>query len=157
MTRKISRRADRTWKRLATWYGSRLFEQYGENVPEDWALVIDRVDDDRLEQALLDVRRETPIHPPTLGQFEGKIPGKSLLPNTPSKSQIICEYVMEKFGKELCKHQLAMPWAYFGPVREFVTKHAGGQVVNQPDPRGARIPACEPCGQPERTVRHPEL
>jgi hypothetical protein len=154
MTRKVSRRVDRFWKRLAMSYGSRLFEQYGENAPEDWAAVIDRTDDERLETALFAVRRESPNHPPTLGQLEAAIPGRTFGPETPSKPQTICDYALRTIGKELCRHQIARPWTYFGPTREYVR---GNTVTTYVDPRGVWVPPCEPCERPEHRVIPPEV
>src|SRR5690606_34233952 len=74
MPRKLSRRASRIWERLGQWYGSRLADAYGPTPPEDWAELIDRTDDERLEDALVSVRRESPVFPPTLGQLEAAIP-----------------------------------------------------------------------------------
>jgi hypothetical protein len=85
MQRRISTRAIRTWAKLGQWYGSRLADNYGTTPPEDWCELIDRTDDDRLLDALLAVRRESPIHPPTLGQIENSIPKRESGNSGPSK------------------------------------------------------------------------
>ena len=151
MTRRISRRVDRTWKRLGSWYGTRLTEQYGEHASEDWADLIDRTDDERLEDALLKVRRDSPIHPPTLGQLEAAIPRKEAQgPNVPSRAQRAAELMLATHGQELCAHQLRSPWSYFGPVQEFTNKQS--QVVSHPLVRGVQVGPCEQCGLPSYRV-----
>ncbi len=149
--RRISKRADRTWKRLASWYGARLAEQYGDNPPEDWADLIDRTDDERLEQALAAVRRASPTHPPTLGQLEAAVPSRHLA-SDPSSVSILSAAAMRMLGKSLCMHQIAMPWNYFGPVEEFASKNRDGEIVSHPRVRGVQIPPCAACGTQSRRL-----
>lgn len=143
----VSRRADRTWKRLATWYGARFAEQYGATPPADWAEVIDRTDDERLETGLAVVRRAHVNHPPTLGQFEAAIPAKRT--DTGGRASIpsqLSAHALRTFP--MCKHQIARPWNYFGPIEEFISKHRGNEVIRHPRIRGVQIPACQDCEKP---------
>lgn len=149
--RRISKRSDSSWKRLGSWYGARLFEQYGQHPPEDWCELFDRTDDERLWDALLAVRRESPVHPPTLGQIEAALPKKQWASNgEPSKPQQCADLMLAKHGEDMCKHQRAMPWNYFGPMREFevLPKSKPPMYITHPDPRGVQVPACEECGKP---------
>lgn len=151
MPRKLSRRASRVWDRLGQWYGSKLADSYGPTPPEDWAVLIDRTDDERLEQALLAVRRESPVFPPTLGQIESQIP-KRATGGGPSKPQQLAELMLKTH--DLCEHQRARPWNYFGPLREFLMPKIDPPLyVTHPDPRGVQVPACEQCGKPSYRVK----
>lgn len=155
MSRRISKRADAAWKRVASWYGSRLFEQYGQHPPEDWCELFDRTDDERLWDALLAVRRESPIHPPTLGQIETALPKKQWSSGTqPSKPQQIADLMLATHGSDLCIHQMARPWNYFGPMREFevLPKSKPPMYITHADPRGVQVAPCEQCEKPSYRV-----
>lgn len=148
---KLSRRALKTWERLGQWYGSKLADSYGPTPPEDWAELIDRTDDERLMDALLAARRETPIFPPTLGQIEALIPQRKQQSRGPSKPEQIAELMLRN---PLCKHQLSGRWSFFGPPREFevLPKRKPPEFVTHPDPRGAQVDACEKCESPSYRV-----
>lgn len=149
---RISRRASKAWDRLRQWYGARLVEQYGDVPPPDWCDVFDRTDDERLEDALLTVRRDSPIHPPTLGQIEVAVP-KRQASGAPSKPQQLADLMMQKHGREMCVHQIATTWNYFGPMREFQFAGIKPPVfVSHPDPHGVQVPACARCSLPSRRV-----
>lgn len=151
MPRKISSRASKVWERLGQWYGARMADSYGPTPPDDCAELIDRTDDVRLWDALFAVRKETPIFPPTLGQLEAALPRRNLdADRQPSKAQTLCELMLKTHGMQMCMHQHARPWNYFGPVSEFAV--ANKQSVSHADPRGAQVPACEACGRPSYRV-----
>lgn len=155
MSRRISHRAQKLWDKLASWYGARIAEQYGANPPEDWAELFDRTDPDDIASALIDARRLSPIHPPTLGQVEAAIPRKQRTgPGEKSKPEKIAELMLAKHGKDLCPHQCARPWNYFGPMTTFelLPKRVPPQYVTHPDPRGVQVPPCEACGKPSFRV-----
>jgi hypothetical protein len=154
MPRNLSSRALKIWARLGQWYGSRLAESYGPTPPEDWAELIDRTDDDRLDSALLAVRRETPIHPPTLGQLENALPKKQVVASgAPTKVQQLAELMLRKHNKDLCRHQFAKPWTYFGPPVEFPIPNTKPALsVTLPDPRGVTVSECEACHKPSYRV-----
>jgi hypothetical protein len=154
--RKASARVERVWKRLAEWYGARLADQYGPTAPPDWALIIDRTDDERLETALIAVRRASPAWPPTLGQLESAIPTREIK-GQPSLAEKLADHAVQKFGRVLCVHQVGKPWNYFGPMKEFVSKHRNNEVLTHPDIRGVQIPACEPCGTPAKRLLASEM
>ena len=143
---RISKRSQRAWARLSSWYGARLQEQYGPNPPDDWCEIFDRTDDERLQHGMLTARRESPIHPITLGQLEAAIPAKHGAVTRQSVPDVLCEAATRKFNP--CQHQSAAGWNFFGPLREFVSKHAGGDLVTHPDVRGVQIPACAECDRP---------
>lgn len=149
-----SRRAQKIWKRLGTWYGARMADQYGTEPPSDWAELIDRTDDERLEIALFAVRREHVNHPPTLGQFEAAIPQKRNL-GGPSVAMQLAQHVVRHLS--LCQHQLMRPWSYYGPAHEFTSKARGGEVVKHPDVAGVVIAECKDCGRPSHRVKVEDL
>lgn len=152
MPRKLSRRAGSFWTRLAHSWGSKFIDAYGPTPPEDWANAIERTDDERLEQALTILRRDTPTFPPTLGQLENAIP-KRQSGDGISKVQRLAGLMLDTHGAELCEHQRAMPWNYFGPLREYLLpKIDPPDYVTHPDPRGVHVAACEACGTPSRRV-----
>lgn len=146
MTQKTSRKALKVWARLGMWYGSKLADNYGPTPPDDWAELIDRTDEERLGEALLAVRRETPIFPPTLGQLEAAIPRPRVTSwSEPSKPQQIAELML---NRDLCKHQLASRWTFFGPMREFPVPSSKPPVTfSHPDPRGVVVAECAECGK----------
>lgn len=150
MPPKVSRRASKVWDRLGQWYGSRLADSYGPTPPEDWVTVIDRTDDERLDQALSHVRHQTPIHPPTLGQLEDAIPKRETGNSGPSKPQRLADLMMRLHGRDMCPHQIRSVWNYFGPLVTFEIKgdkKAPPQYVTHPDPRGVQAPSCDACGK----------
>lgn len=151
MTRehRPSRRASRVWRRLTQWYGARLAESFGPTCPEDWCDVIDRTDDERLEQALATIRRDHLHHPPTLGEFEAAIP-KRQHGEQRSPASLLAEHAVKTLP--LCPHQLARPWSYFGPVVEFQARKGRPYSVSHPVPRGVVIPACQACDKPSHRV-----
>jgi hypothetical protein len=146
MATKVSRRAEQVWKRLGTWYGARMAEQYGAHPPEDWIELIDHTDPERLEQALASIRREHVAHPPTLGQFEAAIPAKRVRHENKSVPEQLCEFVVRY--RHTCEHQRARPWTYFGPVVEYPPQPKAGRTtpISNPEPRGVVVPACSLCG-----------
>lgn len=159
MSRRISTRAQKLWDKLGSWYGARLNEQYGAHPPEDWAELFDRTDPDDMAEAMIVCRRLTPIHPPTLGQLEDSIPTRIEGPAGPSKPERLCFLMLEKYGQDLCKHQLAMPWNYFGPVvtgeriLRGLKANEKPPTVTHSDPIGVQVPACAACEKPSFRVR----
>lgn len=61
--------AKRVWERLIQSYGSRMADSYGFEMPKSWADAIEDLTDQQITYGLRKVMRDTPIHPPTLGQF----------------------------------------------------------------------------------------
>lgn len=142
---RVNPRAERAWKRLVSWYGARMADQYGPTCPADWATAIERVDDERLEKALIEIRRISPAHPPTLGQFESAIP-KREIQRGPNLAEQLVEFVIAR--RRTCEHQRADRWNFFGPVAEHTNER---RTVTHPSIKGVQVPACEKCQMP--TVR----
>jgi hypothetical protein len=126
-----------------------MAENYGPTPPEDWCEVIDRTDDDALNTALLHVRRQSPIHPPTLGQIEDAIPKRETGNTGPSKPERLAALMIAKHGAEMCKHQRAKTWNYFGPMNTFELKtdKKKPDYVTHVDPRGVQCQPCDECGK----------
>ncbi len=154
-----SKRALVYWGKLIEWYGSRVAENYGDSPPEEWCEFFDRNDPDDVTQAMRSCRHSTPIHPPTLGQLEAAVPEKIVGPSGPSKAQKLCDLMLEKHDKEMCKHQRAKPWNYFGPSVTFDLIQRGLKASEKPptvthtDPIGVQVPGCEECGTQSFRVR----
>jgi hypothetical protein len=139
-----SKRAEKVWKRLMSWYGSRLAEQFGPHAPDDWAEFFDRNDDERLRAALETVRRASPVYPPTLGQIEAALPAKPR-PGARSIPQRLGNEAPRRFGSQMCGHQLMGPWNYFSERR------------GRDEVLGVQINGCAVCGKPSHRVRVDEL
>lgn len=67
--RTKDKRADRVWDRLMQSYGTRVAEMYGLDMPKPWIDAVDDLSDEQIAFGLKAVLRESPIHPPALGQF----------------------------------------------------------------------------------------
>jgi len=63
-------RADRVWDRLIQFYGTRVAEMFGPDVPEPWIEAIEDLTDEQIIYGLKAVLRESPDHPPALGRFQ---------------------------------------------------------------------------------------
>jgi hypothetical protein len=70
MSSRSSPRAQRLWKRLTDWYGTRLTEQYGKEPPADWCAVVDAADNEAVTRVLVDIRNQHVTYPPTFPEFE---------------------------------------------------------------------------------------
>lgn len=124
---ELSARAKKTWRRLTEWYGIRFVEQYGKDPPEDWWRLIDKTDNDTIRRGLAIVRRRYLEFPPTLPQFEQAMHPAISQPNTPSPADLLCKFIMTKYGARLTDKQIREPWTYFGT--------RGGEIA------GVTIPA----------------
>ena len=143
---KPDARARHFWKRLVDNYGVRLTDQYGTAPPPDWCDVIRRSSDTQLNAAIVNVRRESPVYAPSLGQFEKSIPAAN-----EASPNVIDELAQRAAELNLCKHQRMRPWSYFGKR----TEGADGRVV--PITEGVVIAACETCDRPSRRLRVEDL
>ena len=148
--RKPSRRAAAFWRRLIQTYGARISEQYGPTCPPDWCVVVDRTDPERLELALIAIRRDYLQFPPTLGQFEAAIPKKKFGPQE-SVPDRLAELVVRRRGTTMCRHQLARPWSYFGKMIDT------GERSPLPQTNGVVVPSCVDCGRNSLRVLAAEL
>lgn len=117
-----SKRADRVWKRLVESYGSRVAENYGRDVPKPWIDAVDDLTDEQIVYGLRKVMRESPIHPPALGQFVAACIDMPQ-PQTnkgPNLQEQLSEYVMRKYFPSGLdskftadqRRQSAQPWTY---------------------------------------------
>lgn len=115
-------RADKVWVRLIEMYGSRLAENYGRDVPRPWIDAVEELSDEQIAFGLKAVMRESPVHPPSLGQFCiacCNMPVKQQKQIASIQEQL-CEYVMLKyFGShrdvKFTPEQgraIARPWTY---------------------------------------------
>lgn len=121
-----SKRADNLWKRLIQIYGSRVAENYGPKPPEMWLEAIDDLSNEQINFGLRKISRESPIHPPALGQFVNacnELPVAETEKSATLQEQL-SEYAMLKLyrGKQKLTpeegRQAAGPWTYL--FREWI-------------------------------------
>lgn len=142
---------------MIQWWGVKLTDSYGAECPPDWADLIDRTDDERLDGALVALRQETPAFAPTLGQLEAALPKKRVTgAMEPSVPERLAFEAVRRLTR-MCAHQLRGPWTYFGQVTTYPkTKHRDYEVTN-PEPHGVVIAACQHCGEPSHRLRMSDL
>lgn len=143
-----SKRATSFWNRLMEWYGTRLAEQYGDVIPSEWALVVDRTSPDQLKRAENVLRKEHVKYPPTLGEFEATIPAKATA--GPSTADLLAAYVLQVHKP--CIHQTMRPWNYFGPMEEFQGTNRKN-TVRHPRIIGVVVPECSLCDRPNTRTK----
>lgn len=109
-----SKRADRVWKRLVESYGSRVAENYGREIPKPWIDAIEDLTDDQIVYGLRKVLRDTPIHPPSLGQFVAACIDMPQVhtDSGPSLQAQLCAYATLNLRTRLHPKQFALPWTY---------------------------------------------
>lgn len=104
----------RIWLRLIQAYGSRVADSYGENMPASWADAVEDFTDQEIDYGIRKCVRDTPIHPPTLGQF---IAACADMPQVhtdqgPTIQAQLCAYAALKLFMRLDPKQIAPPWRY---------------------------------------------
>jgi hypothetical protein len=68
---KASWQVRQVWKRFGGWYGADALERkFGLQPPDDWIDAIDKVERQKLEQIMTDVRAKYPTWMPSLPEFE---------------------------------------------------------------------------------------
>jgi len=112
--REISARAKRVWQRLEEWYGARLLESYGKDMPHDWSRLVDSTDNDTVKRGLAIIRSRYFDHPPTFPQFEQALRPAAMVNQGPSPGDILCAFVMKTYGSRLTAKQIRETWTYFG-------------------------------------------
>jgi hypothetical protein len=116
-----NKRADRIWLRLIQAYGSRVAESYGEDMPSSWVDAVEDISDQQIDYGMRKVVRDTPIHPPTLGQFVAAcvdMPQAQPKDKGPTIQEQLCAYVTLVFFSGLNLKQFALPWTYL--YREWI-------------------------------------
>lgn len=113
-----------------------MADRFGTAIPDDWAAVVDRTDDERLNRAFLALRQKCPTFVPKLGEFEACIPRK--LFGEDSIPDRLAQAVLKRFN--LCEHQLWQSWTYFG-------KNVSGAGQFYQETAGVVVPGCDGCGR----------
>jgi hypothetical protein len=113
-------RSNRVWKRLLQCYGARFTESYGEAPTEPWIVAIDDLSDEQIAYGIRQVMRDSPIHPPTLGQFVKACADLPIAKNDkgPTIQEQLCAYVSIVLHSRLAPKQFSAPWTYL--YREWV-------------------------------------
>jgi hypothetical protein len=104
-----NKRADRVWDRLIQSYGTRVAEAYGPDVPKPWQDAIEDLTDEQIGYGLKAIIGQSPIHPPTLGQFVQCCVNMPLAQQKQIATiqEQLCEYAMLKL-----RHKYSHPWSY---------------------------------------------
>ena len=136
-----SKRADRVWKRLIEAYGSRVAENYGKEIPKSWIDAIEDLSDEQVTYGLRKVIRESPIHPPALGQLVAAcvdMPQPSTDKRGPSIQEQLCAYVTLALFSRLNPKQFALPWTYL--YREWIDESRPKHLQKCAECTGVLIP-----------------
>lgn len=143
------KRAKRIWLRLIQAYGSRVAESYGEDMPRPWIDAVADLTDEQIAYGLRKVTRDTPIHPPTLGQFVAccvDFPQASG-DDGPTIQAQLCAYVMRtryptdrdsKFTPDQMR-QSSQPWTYL--YREWTDDSRPKHAQRCAECTGVMVPA----------------
>jgi len=87
--------ASELWKRLASWYGARLLDQFGTQPPPDWRETIEQCSADVIARALAEIKIEHPVHPPTFPQFAAIVSRMSYIrQHGPLPQYRLCDFVI---------------------------------------------------------------
>lgn len=141
-------RTSKVWNRLGQWYGTRWFDLYGTACPSEWARVINRTDDKRLDVGLMAARRASQVYPFTLEQLEAAIPRRQIAGEKPVAEQLV-DHV--KANITLCHHQTRGPWSFFYRSMDDGSRSGSMEIS------GVTIEECEECGCLSHRVRAEEL
>ena len=111
---KVNKRAERIWLRLIQAYGSRVAESYGEAMPQPWVEAIAEVSDEQIAYGLRKIVRDTPVHPPTLGQFVAACVDMPQVATNkgPSIQEQLCAYAALQLRSRLHPMQYSLPWTH---------------------------------------------
>lgn len=114
MADKKNPRADRVWDRLIESYGARVTDAFGKEIPESWSRTIENLTDQQIIHGLRQVQRDTPIHPPTLGQFNKACLDMPLNQHKglATVQEQLCEYAAMQLRSRLTPIGFSRPWTY---------------------------------------------
>jgi hypothetical protein len=118
---QTNKRADRIWVRFIQAYGSRVGDSYGEDMPPSWVDAVGELTDQQIDYGMRKVVRDTPIHPPTLGQFVAAcvdMPQAATTHKGPTIQEQLCAYATLLLYMRLDPKQFALPWTYL--YREWI-------------------------------------
>jgi hypothetical protein len=142
---KDNRRAAKLWKRLVQSYGARFSDTYGEEPNELWATAIADLSDEQIAYGIRAVQRETPIHPPTLGQFVkacNEMPSpRASSDSGPSLQEQLTAYVVIT-RPSMDRAQRAAPWTFV--YREWLDPEKPKYQQRCAECSGVLIPAVGP-------------
>lgn len=137
------KRAERIWLRLIQAYGSRVAESYGEDMPRPWMDAVADLTDDQIAYGLRKVARDTPIHPPTLGQFVACCIDMPQIATSkgPTIQEQLCAYASLMLRARLDQRQYCLPWMYL--YREWLDENKPKQYQKQAECTGVIIPGVD--------------
>ena len=145
----MDKRAERVWLRLIQAYGSRVAESYGPTMPKIWTDAVEELSDDQIVYGLRKVVRDTPIHPPTLGQFVAAcvdMPQVHTDSGPTIQAQLSAYVMLEHFPKHRDgkftpdqTSQASQPWTYL--YREWIDENRPKHMQKCAECTGVLIPA----------------
>jgi hypothetical protein len=141
-------RIERVWLRLMQAYGSRMADNYGPKAPKPWADAIDDLSNEQVAYGFRKITRDTPVHPPTLGQFVAACADMPHAQGDEISIQAqLCSYVMltyfpahrdDKFTDDQMR-QSSKIWTYL--YREWVDDAKPKHSQNCAECTGVLVPA----------------
>lgn len=112
-------RATKLWKRLTQAYGARFTEAFGATPTDPWIEALDDLTDEQIAYGLRITMRESPIHPPTLGQFVQAIANMPIVRTDkgPTIQEQLCAYATLKLHDRVVAGTMSdkafsAPWTY---------------------------------------------
>jgi len=102
-------------------YGTRVVEMYGLEMPKPWVDAVDDLSDEQIAYGLRAVTRESPVHPPALGQFVQCCVNMPVAQTNdgPTLQAQLCEYaalrlkhLIRKDSPPAERWQYSRPWTY---------------------------------------------
>ncbi len=136
------RRAAKVWKRFLESYGAKWSEAYGPKPLDLWTESIDDLTDGQISYGIRKVIRDTPIFPPTLGQFVQACNDMPVpkVESGPSLQEQLVAYVVLKHPN-MPRRQMAAPWTYL--YREWVDGSKPKHLQRCAECSGVLIPAAD--------------
>lgn len=144
-----NKRADRIWMRLIQAYGSRVADSYGEDMPSSWVDAVEDLADQQIDYGMRKVVRDTPIHPPTLGQFVAACIDMPQVQTDrgPTIQEQLCAYAALMLHSSFDRRQFGLPWTYL--YREWLDESRPKHMQRCAECTGVMIP--------EWDEHHPEV
>lgn len=108
-----NRRAAKLWKRFSESYGSKWSDAYSASPLRLWIDAIDGLTDEQIAYGIRKCIRDTPIFPPTLGQFQQACADMPV-PRTdsgPTLQEQLCAFVVLKWPA-MPPQQRAARWTF---------------------------------------------
>jgi hypothetical protein len=135
---KISPRAERVWLRMEQLFGDNLKLLHPTGMPDSWAQVVDRVDDQTVKEGLARLKHfRRPPSPREFSEVMDSLPTPASAPNLMPR---LVDYAMKNLN--LTQQQYGVPWTW---VYEGDSRPGSSHFAI----RGVRIPSDPQAGRAE--------